>query len=72
MSNKASGQRAIKFDLFDEMDTIFGRQPNVQPLAVARTSRGINNMLATNQMKGQKEKMRAAKEHILLKTNRSI
>ncbi|CAH0562879.1 unnamed protein product [Brassicogethes aeneus] len=44
MGAKASGAKAIKFEFFDEMDDIFKLQPNVNPVAIASSSRGLKNI----------------------------
>lgn len=41
MGQKSSGAGAIKFEYFFEMDEIFGQDPDVQPVSVASSSRGI-------------------------------
>lgn len=44
MGSKATGSKALKFDYFDEFHEIFGSAPNVEPLAVASSSRGEANI----------------------------
>lgn len=44
MGSKATGSKALKFDYFDEFQDIFGSDPNVEPLAVASSSRGEDNI----------------------------
>jgi alpha-acetolactate decarboxylase len=39
---RETGTENFKFDYFDEMDEIFGKKPNVTPVAIASSSRSIN------------------------------
>lgn len=39
MSDKASGQKKITFEYFDEFEDMFSSEPNISPLAIASTSR---------------------------------
>jgi len=41
MGQKSSGASMIKFDYFFEMDKIFSQDPDVEPVSIASSSRGI-------------------------------
>ncbi|CAH1110944.1 unnamed protein product [Psylliodes chrysocephalus] len=44
MSSKASGSKVVKFDFFNEFEELFAHHPNIQPQAVASSSRGEDNV----------------------------
>ena len=43
MSGRATGMKCVSFSYFDEMDEVFGTEPNITPVAIASTSRGERN-----------------------------
>ncbi|VEN54899.1 unnamed protein product [Callosobruchus maculatus] len=46
MSPKASGAKAIRFEYFDHLNDIFGKEPIVTPVAIASSSKGLQNFEA--------------------------
>lgn len=44
MGIKSTGSKFIKFEFFKEFDDIFGKEPNVVPVSVASSSKGIDNI----------------------------
>lgn len=38
MSDKSSGAKYLQFNFFEEMDELFGKDPNITPVAIASTS----------------------------------
>lgn len=61
MGTKASGAKNMKFEYFEEMDEVFQNDPNIKPIALASSSKGIENMhcLKINEDKNQEKKRKA-------------
>ncbi|KAL1489076.1 hypothetical protein ABEB36_014021 [Hypothenemus hampei] len=57
MGPRASGDKTIHFEYFQEMDKIFKSSPNIVPVAIASSSRGIQNIpcLETTENKEEME-----------------
>lgn len=48
MGTKSSGAHNVKFEYFEEMDEIFGKDPNIKPVGIASSSKGIENLNCLN------------------------
>lgn len=66
ISSKDTGGGNIRFEFFTEMDELFRRHPNVQPIAIASSSRGIANIPLINknvEENVEKTRVEKRKEH---------
>lgn len=49
MSDSDTGGSVVRFDYFNEMDAIFGKDPNITPKNIASSSRGHKNITSLSQ-----------------------